>query len=61
VCATEIKPSDDANGATVLALSIVFEHVVYEAPPAPALILSDLYPFRNLRLPFPPSDLPLLI
>ena len=61
VCATVVKPPDDFGSDTFVALLVLPLEVVSEAPFAPGASDHVSSLCRIPSLPYPPSDLPLLI
>jgi len=61
VCTSAAKPSDDSNSTALMVLLVLPAHVVSEAQ---IVLKTSRHVFRSCRqpnLPYPHSDLPLLI
>lgn len=61
VCATVVKPVDDANPTTFAVFLAIPAHVASDGQPATDTGYLDPHSYRIANLPYPPSDLPLLI
>ena len=61
VCTTVIKPSDDSQAMNFVVLSLLPAQIVSEASLATGAMYPSSHAARTPILPYPPSDLPLLI